>query len=197
MARRIFQRRPACHVDVGLRIDGFVAHVVSFRRIDVLDVRLLHTRIPNVRFWQCDMLGVVPKPFLERCDSLSCLHALEHFGLGRYGGRIQFDGYLTGMENLEKIPTPGGILYLSVPIGPQRIEYNAQRVFSTSSLWQILMGRFKIVGFSYVNDAGDLNENVWIDPRAIVENFSCRFGCSIFELEKPGKSAGRKKPRGK
>jgi SAM-dependent methyltransferase len=195
VARRIFQRRPARHVDVGSRIDGFVAHVASFRRIDVLDFRLLNSLIPNVFFLQCDMMGVIPQPFLECCDSLSCLHALEHFGLGRYGDKIEFDGYLTGLENLEKILAPGGILYLSVPIGLQRIEYNAHRVFSTSYLWPLLAGKFRIVGFSYVDDAGDLQENVPFSEQAVAENFQCRFGCGIFELEKAADSGGRKKKK--
>jgi SAM-dependent methyltransferase len=195
VARKIFQRRPVRHIDVGSRIDGFVAHVASFRRIDVLDVRPLNSLVPNVRFMQCDVMGAIPAPFLECCDSLSCLHTLEHFGLGRYGDRIQFDGYLTGLDNLEKILAPGGILYLSVPIGPQRIEYNAQRVFSTSYLWQILTGRFRIIGFSFVDDAGDLRENVPVDEQAVAENFHCRFGCGIFELKKPPNRAGRKKTK--
>ncbi|HEY5118610.1 MAG TPA: DUF268 domain-containing protein [Anaerolineales bacterium] len=195
VARRIFQCRPARHVDVGSRIDGFVAHVASFRRIDVLDVRPLNSLIPNVQFIQCDVMGSIPALFLECCDSLSCLHTLEHFGLGRYGDRIQFDGYLTGLDNLQKILAPGGILYLSVPIGVQRIEYNAQRVFSTSYLWQILSKRFKIIGFSFVDDAGDLQENVSVDEQAIGENFHSRFGCGIFELMKPPIHASWKKSK--
>mgnify|MGYP006185842181 CR=1 FL=1 len=36
----------------------------------------------------------IDNTLLNYCDSLSCLHALEHFGLGRYNDPIQFDGYL-------------------------------------------------------------------------------------------------------
>jgi hypothetical protein len=31
------------------------------------------------------------------CDSLSCLHALEHFGLGRYGDPIDPRGHEKGI----------------------------------------------------------------------------------------------------
>ncbi|MBV5330073.1 MAG: DUF268 domain-containing protein, partial [Chlorobium sp.] len=48
------------------------------------------------------------------CDSLSCLHALEHFGLGRYGDPIDPHGYADGLRNMVKILRQGGLFYLSV-----------------------------------------------------------------------------------
>ena len=36
-------------------------------------------------------------------ESLSCLHALEHFGLGRYGDPINPEGNIIGLENMIKI----------------------------------------------------------------------------------------------
>ncbi|MEI7674097.1 MAG: hypothetical protein WCK00_18495, partial [Deltaproteobacteria bacterium] len=45
VARKVFQNNPVRHVDIGSRIDGFVAHVASFREIEVLDVRDLHLRV--------------------------------------------------------------------------------------------------------------------------------------------------------
>src|ERR1700758_2477591 len=38
VARRIFAAAPELHVDVGSRIDGFVAHLAVFRQVTVLDV---------------------------------------------------------------------------------------------------------------------------------------------------------------
>lgn len=35
VARKVFERQPRKHVDVGSRIDGFVAHVAAFREIEV------------------------------------------------------------------------------------------------------------------------------------------------------------------
>ena len=39
----IYAARPEKHVDVGSRVDGFVAHVASFREIEVFDVRPIAT----------------------------------------------------------------------------------------------------------------------------------------------------------
>jgi len=62
-------------------------------------------------------------------DSVSCLHALEHFGLGRYGDPVDPNGYARGVANLAGLVREGGALYLSVPIGVERVEFNAHRVF--------------------------------------------------------------------
>ena len=81
VAQKIFRKAPNKHVDVGSRIDGFVAHVASFRELEVLGIRELTSVIPNIRFCRCDLLDV-PVRFHEYCDSLSCLHVVEHVGLG-------------------------------------------------------------------------------------------------------------------
>mgnify|MGYP000382217343 CR=1 FL=1 len=40
-------------------------------------------------------------------DSVSCLHALEHFGLGRYGAPICYDGYFIGFKNITNLLDTG------------------------------------------------------------------------------------------
>jgi SAM-dependent methyltransferase len=67
-------------------------------------------------------------------DSLSCLHALEHFGLGRYGDPVAADGYTRGLESMFDVLAPGGRLYLATPIGHSRVEFNANYVFSPTKL---------------------------------------------------------------
>jgi SAM-dependent methyltransferase len=184
VARRVFANQPETHVDIGSRIDGFVAHVAAFRPITVLDIRQLPDTIPNVRFVQCDIMHDIPPELVESTDSLSCLHALEHFGLGRYGDPVDYDGYLKGFENLYRILKPGGRLYFSVPMGPQRIEFDAHRVFSLDYLLQLIAPKYDIVDFSYVDDAEELHESVGLPEAEVARSFGCRYGCAIFELIK-------------
>jgi hypothetical protein len=183
VARRIYQNNPKTHVDIGSRIDGFVAHVAVFRKIEVFDIRPLVAHINNINFRQVDLMKDNLE-ISEYCDSLSILHALEHFGLGRYGDPVSYDGYLLGLDNLYKILKKGGRLYLSVPIGPQRIEFDAHRVFSINFLLELFHGKYSINCFSYVDDAGDLYENVKINSKNKQDNFGCDFGCGIFEMTK-------------
>ena len=184
VARRIHLNNPSVHVDVGSRVDGFVAHVASFRPIEVIDIRPLSSDIPNVRFMQADLMTPVSDNLADYCDSLSCLHAVEHFGLGRYGDPVNYDGHLLGLNNLHHILKKGGKLYLSVPIGPQRIEFNAHRIFSVGYLLKCFDEKYNIDQFSFVDDLGDLHENSPITESAAQNNFGCVHGCGIFEMTK-------------
>lgn len=183
VARRIHERKPEKHVDVGSRVDGFVAHVAAFRPIEVLDIRPMDSQIPNIHFKQAD-LSSPPPDMRGYCDSLSCLHAIEHFGLGRYGDPIDFEGHVKGLNSLHAILKQGGMLYLSCPIGPQRIEFNAHRVFSVQYLLSLMEPKFKLRNFSYVDDRGDLHENYQLTEEDLANDCGCRYGCGIFELEK-------------
>jgi hypothetical protein len=141
VARQIHAAAPDKHVDIGSRVDGFVAHVASFREIEVLDVRPITGIIPGITFRQADLMDEtsLPEGTSTRgyCDSLSCLHALEHFGLGRYGDPINPQGYRQGLENMAKLLSPGGLFYLSTPIGKERVEFNANWVFDPRTLLKI------------------------------------------------------------
>ncbi len=138
VARMVFASNPARHVDVGSRVDGFVAHVASFREIEVFDVRPITSTIPGIVFRQADLMQ--PLQGLEAyCDSLSCLHALEHFGLGRYGDPVAPDGYRAGLSSMAQLVRPGGTFYLAVPVGIARVEFNANRVFDPSHI--VALGR--------------------------------------------------------
>ena len=137
VARAIHAAKPVKHVDIGSRVDGFVAHVASFRDCEVFDVRPISTLVPGVSFRQADLMSPTSLPIKEGdgyCDSISCLHAIEHFGLGRYGDPVNPLGYQQGIANIAKLLKPRGTLYLSTPIGQERVEFNANWVFDPRSI---------------------------------------------------------------
>jgi hypothetical protein len=184
VARKIFEANPSRHVDVGSRIDGFVAHVASFREIEILDIRLIESKSKNINFKQADLMSE-DFNFPEKTPSLSCLHAIEHFGLGRYGDPMDLDGHKKGIKNLSNCLTTGGTLYISTPIGRPRIEFNAHRVFGISYLLDLFeKHQFSLKDFSYVNDKGELIENADPFSEAGSKNFNLEYGCGIFELIK-------------
>lgn len=183
VANRIFVNNPIRHVDIGSRIDGLVAYVASFREIKVLDIRDLTSPAPNILFQRADLMDP-DFALTDHCDSASCLHALEHFGLGRYGDRIDYRGHLTGWENIHRMLQRGGKFYFSVPIGAQRIEFNAHRVFSMAYLLALIEGRYHQDAFSFVDDAGNLIRDPEMTRESVRNNFGCHYGCGIFELTK-------------
>jgi SAM-dependent methyltransferase len=187
VARKIFLANPKRHVDVGSRIDGFVAHVAVFREIEVFDVREIKSSVKNIVFKQADLMQL-PEGMENYCDSISALHSVEHFGLGRYGDPIDCNGHVKAIRNITAILKPQGTLYFSVPIGTQRIEFNAHRVFSVQYLWDLLKDDYHLLSFSYVDDDGNFHENVEFLEEAVKRNFGCEYsrinGCGIFELKK-------------
>ena len=177
-AREVFQRKPDCHIDVGSRIDGFVAHILTFMDCFVVDVRELESKVDGLHFLQQDMMNA--KISCEKYNSVSCLHALEHFGLGRYGDTLDLDGWKMGLKAISKLVASKGHLYLSVPIGQQAIEFNAQRIFAPQTIVsESLLNGLELVCFSYVDDDGDFHKNVDLNQAS-----DCRYGCGCFEFVK-------------
>ena len=130
MAQRIFSDKPKNHLDIGSRIDGFVANLASFRQVEVLDIREQTSKIPNVSFKQADLMDSSSlESHIGRHKSISCLHTIEHFGLGRYGDPIMVDGFDIGFKNIYSILSDGGTLYLSTPVSSRSyVEFNSNRV---------------------------------------------------------------------
>lgn len=184
VAQRVWERSPRRHVDVGSRVDGFVAHLATFRPVEVVDLRPLRTSARNIRFVQQDACRLSPQT-LGMADSVSCLHALEHFGLGRYGDRIDATAHVRGWRAIASIVEPGGWAYLSVPIGArQRVEFNAHRVFSLPALARMVQDGFELKNLHYVDDDGELHLDAPTEGPRWEETFGLRMGCGILELQK-------------
>lgn len=190
VAQRIFSRNPRAHLDIGSRLDGFVAHVASFRHLDVLDIRPVKSSIPNVSFVQGDMSDPGLINCLSSYDSVSCLHVLEHCGLGRYGDKLDPFGHVHASKVISSLTNPLGTLYVSVPIGQERIEFNAHRVFNPNTILELFEGQgLSLTSFVYVNDEGN-----FIDPmiplaeggteRSHRLSYDGNYGCGIFEFKK-------------
>jgi len=186
IAQHIFKNNPDKHIDVGSRVDGFVAHVASYRPIEVIDIRPLKSDTDNINFLQIDFMKPLEAKYFDYTDSISCLHAIEHFGLGRYGDTIDADGHLKGIANLRSILKKDGRLYISTPIGKkQRIEFNAHRVFSVPYLIGVFSEGFYIEAFYYIDDEQILHkiEDINMDA-GMNTSFGCHYGCGIFILRK-------------
>lgn len=184
VAQLIHQHNPIKHVDIGSRIDGFVAHVASFRKIELIDIRLISAQVHNIVFKQANLMEE-NTALVNYCDSLSCLHALEHFGLGRYGDPVDIDGHLKGFSNMAKMVQPNGRFYFSTPIGHQRrIEFNGQRVFDIPYLLKMFGSDFKVDSFHYVDDLGALHTDVAFTDTLIKNTLNLTYGCGIFVLIK-------------
>lgn len=179
VARWIHEAAPVRHVDVGSRLDGFIGSLSIFREVEVIDIRPQPEPVSNVRFHQLDLMAELPSQWRKCTDSLSCLHTIEHFGLGRYGDSIDPEGHLKGLAQLKQMVAPGGTLYLSTPIGPQRIEFNAHRVFAARTLIDWFGDDWAIERFAIIDDHNRVRDDVdWKGPE-LESHFGCNVGVGI------------------
>ena len=177
-ARKIFERAPARHIDIGSRVDGFVAHLLVFMPVTIIDIRQLDSNIDGLSFIRDDATQLAQIPS-DSVESLSTLHAAEHFGLGRYSDPVDPSACFKFMNALQRVLAPGGSLYFSVPVGRERVEFNAHRVFAPSTIIDSFP-QLRLVSFSYVGDDGCLYQNT--QPAAAEQ---CDYGCGLFQFIKP------------
>lgn len=177
-AQKVNLLNPNPHVDIGSSIQGFVSHVACFTNIEYVDIRTLQCNIPRVSFKQGSILSL---PYADNSiKSLSCLHVIEHIGLGRYGDPIDPDGWWMGISELQRVLAPGGQLLLSTPCGVQCVHFNAHRIFSPSHIIRALQ-QLKLIEFSLIKDD---NSTEWIQdcPLDAADNLS--YGCGLFVFKK-------------
>lgn len=181
VAQMIFDDKPKILADVGSRVDGFVANVASFREITVFDIRELTDKINNVTFLKQD----ITQPFdnTQKFDMVTCLHALEHFGLGRYGDPIIKDAVHRGIEGLVNLVEDNGILIISTPTGRERIEFNANWIFDA----QKLCGIFDLLNMKleavFKFNPEDKNFE-FLNPENITQLSDSDYNLTVFKLLK-------------
>jgi len=177
-ARRVVAAKPPRHVDVGSRIDGFLAHLLPYMEVEVVDMRPLANGPAGLRFTQADATTMAGFPD-DSLPSLSSLHAAEHFGLGRYGDPVDPGAHIKFMRSLQRVLAPGGRLYFGVPMYRRdQVYFNAHRFLSMATV----MGAFDAltrVSFGLVTPDGCYLESA-------AESDVERLGhvCGLFEFKK-------------
>jgi len=175
LARRVGATQVAKHVDIGssvLTISVLSAQVETL----FVDYRPLKVSLPGLTSIAGNILDL---PFPDdSIDSLSCLHVIEHIGLGRYGDPIDPLGSIKAALELQRIVSRDGNLFLSLPIGRERVCFNAHRVHAPISVLQ-LFPAMKLIEFSYVDDAGQFCEDKSVEAAIGLE-----YGCGLFHFQK-------------
>lgn len=133
-AKLIYQSGVKEHFDIGSRIDGFIAYLLAMDiRVTLIDVREFPGKVENLHTIVSDATSLSQVED-ESINSMSALCSLEHFGLGRYGDPIDPEACFRCFNAIQKKMKQGGHLYLAVPIGKERVEFNAHRVFYAKTI---------------------------------------------------------------
>lgn len=176
-ARRIYKSGVKNHYDLGSRLDSFISHCLVFCKVTMIDVRPLAANIGNLDFIQSDAMNM-SNIRSNSIQSLSALHAIEHFGLGRYGDPIDPEGYIKAINEMKRVVKKNGSIYFATPIGKQRLEFNAHRIFNPQYIVELFDG-YTLKEFSAVDD-----ENVYIENANIKKFKNATYSCGLFHFIK-------------
>ncbi|MDR2528253.1 MAG: DUF268 domain-containing protein [Synergistaceae bacterium] len=183
-AKKIFQRKPSAHFDVASRIDGFVAHVLSFMPVTLIDIRPLPFEVEELDFVRADAtdMSIINDNSVE---SLSSLCALEHFGLGRYGDSVDPEACFKSMAELRRILAPNGRLYISVPIGVERVYFNAHRIFAPQTILDAFP-KLELADFSVIDTRDIRNPRYMehVEPNDFANEINTESLTGLFEFKK-------------
>jgi SAM-dependent methyltransferase len=172
-ARRIAERRPARHVDVGSRVD-LVGFLTAITEVTFVDIRPLEVDIEGLTPVAGSVLAL---PFEDgSLESVSCLHVAEHIGLGRYGDPLDPLGTRKAAAELARVLAPGGQLLFSLPVGRPRVDFNAHRVHDPVEVASWFEG-LELAEFAGVDDA-----NVFRRHRAPSELAGSNYACGMYQL---------------
>jgi SAM-dependent methyltransferase len=173
LARELAAAKPAKHVDVGSSV-LMVSTVSALVPTLFVDYRPLQVALPGL---QCVAGDAAHLPFRDASvPSLSCLHVIEHIGLGRYGDPIDPQGSAKAARELARVLAPGGRLYVSAPVGRARVCFNAHRVFDPEALPRMFPG-LRRTSFGYVDDAGAFHPDA--EPAAAAGS---DYACGMYVL---------------
>lgn len=178
-ARVLSRTSPEVHVDISSSLH-FATLVSAFIPVKFYDYRPAHLDLPNLTSSRADLLAL---PFESRSQkSLSCMHTVEHVGLGRYGDPLDYDGDLKAMRELQRVVSPGGTLLFVVPVGKPRIAFNAHRIYSYA---QVLAAfpELALQEFALVED--DARGGRFIQSASEADSDRQTYGCGCFWFKRP------------
>ena len=167
----ILKKKPKEHVDVGsaYQLVGFISKIT---KVTFIDIRPMQVSLKNFYSKKGSILDLPYKN--NSIKSLSCLHVAEHIGLGRYGDPIDPYGTKKACKELSRVLAKNGLLYFCVPIGKNRICFNAHRVHTPKTIIGYFK-KLKLVEFTVVDDDGNFIQNA--DPKIYND---INYGCGMF-----------------
>lgn len=177
-ARKLASLRPPHHVDISSYL-YFSTIVSAFIPVTYYDYRPAVLELDNLTTAKADLTNL---PFSSNSlSSLSCMHVVEHIGLGRYGDPLNPDGDLLAMSELQRCLAVGGHLLFVVPLGAPRMCFNAHRVYSKQMIVDA-MDQCELLELALIPDS-TTDESLVYGPneQLLAEQ---RYGCGCFLFRK-------------
>ena len=173
-ARIVKQLNPEFHVDISSTLT-FCSILSTFIPVHFYDYRPANLKLSNLKSEAADLMAL---PFqTNSINSLSCMHTVEHIGLGRYGEPLDPEGDLKAIKELKRVTARGGSLLFVTPIGKPKLAYNAHRIYSYAQIISYFEG-FELKEFSLVPDDGQKEGLIKNSNKEIADKQN--YGCGCF-----------------
>ena len=148
-ARILAKTKPEFHVDISSTLH-FSSIVSAFIPIHFYDYRPAKLELSNLNSERADLLSL---PFKNgSIKSISCMHTVEHVGLGRYGDKLDPEGDIKAINELKRVTAPSGDLLFVVPIGKPKVMFNAHRIYSYAQIQEYFGKDFELMNFFLIPD---------------------------------------------
>ena len=184
-ARLLARLRPAKHVDVASSL-YFATIASAFVPVRYFEYRPVSLGLSDLTCGHADLTKL---PFEDGgVASLSCMHVVEHVGLGRYGDELDFDADLRAMAELRRVLAPGGDLLFVVPVGRPQVQFNAHRIYSFDQVREAFAD-LELMEFSLVPDRADGFGLIENPPKELTDRPRYGCGCFWFRHTEGGKRA--------
>ena len=136
-ARIVKQVRPAFHTDISSTL-SFCSMLSAFIPVKFYDYRPANIHLSDLYSGKADLTAL---PFADgSIESISCMHTVEHIGLGRYGDPIDPNGDLKAISELKRVTKTGGSILFVTPVGRPRIIWNAHRIYAYRQILEAFQG---------------------------------------------------------
>lgn len=173
--RKLKEIAPLEHVDISSSL-YFVAMASAICPMTFLDYRPAGLLIDGLQVGACDIRHLDFSD--ESVPSISCMHVVEHIGLGRYGDELDYDGDLMAFDELKRVVRKGGDILFVVPIGKPKIMFNAHRIYSYQQVMNAFEG-LEMREFYLIPDGGEHPVMNAIESVADGQDYGC--GCFWFQ----------------
>jgi len=183
--KKIMASSPIEHVDVGSEI-GFVGMLSAVTNVTFVDIRPVEIQL---ECFSCLEGSILALPYdSETVASLSCMHVIEHIGLGRYGDPLDPNGSVNACQELARVVAPGGRLYITVPICGEKgalvkVHFNGLRNFSIKEVISYFP-ELELVSFSMVNGNGDFIQDIKPENAMVTMSGFVDYALGMFELKR-------------
>lgn len=175
--KTVLKIKPEIHTDISSSL-YFIGMLSVIQKTNFFDYRPAPLVLDNLK---CGFADLTNLPFdSDSIESLSCMHVIEHIGLGRYGDTLDYNGDIKAISELKRVVKKGGNLLFVVPIGNiPKIIFNLHRIYTHEQIISYFED-FDLKEFNLIPE-DEKDGGIVINPGKELlnrQNYAC--GCYLF-----------------